>query len=40
VRESEDPFLAVAAVSTADLRATRMVLLLPQWAPAAPGGSQ
>jgi rod shape-determining protein MreC len=40
VRESEDPFLEVAAVSTADLRATRMVLLLPQWAPAAPGGSQ
>jgi hypothetical protein len=39
VRESDDPFLAVAAVSTADLRATRMVLLLPLWAPAAPGGS-
>jgi rod shape-determining protein MreC len=33
VRESEDPFLEVTAVSTADLRSTRMVLILPKWAP-------
>jgi rod shape-determining protein MreC len=39
VRESDDPFLEVFAVSTTDLRAIRMVLLLPQWAPAANGGS-
>jgi rod shape-determining protein MreC len=39
VRESDDPFLEVTAVSTADLRATRMVLILPQWAPAATRGA-
>jgi rod shape-determining protein MreC len=33
VRESDDPFLEVTAVATADLRSTRMVLLLPKWAP-------
>jgi rod shape-determining protein MreC len=33
VRESEEPFLEVTAVSTADLRSTRMVLILPKWAP-------
>jgi len=39
VRESDDPFLEVTAVSTVDLRATRMVLILPKWAPAEGGGS-
>jgi len=34
VRESDDPFLEVTAVSSADLRAVRMVLILPRWAPA------
>jgi rod shape-determining protein MreC len=37
VRESDDPFLEVTAVSTADLRAIRMVLILPEWAPAEGG---
>lgn len=32
IRESDDPFLEVAAVSTADLRGSRMVLILPKWA--------
>jgi len=31
VRESEDPFLEVRAVSSADLRAARVVLILSQW---------
>ena len=39
VRESDDPFLEVTAVSTADLLATRIVLILPKWAPAEGGGS-
>lgn len=39
VRESDDPFLEVTAVSTADHRATRMVLMLPEWAPGENGGS-
>jgi rod shape-determining protein MreC len=34
VRESDDPFLEVDAVSTADLRSIRVVLILPKWAPA------
>jgi len=34
IRESDDPFLEVAAASAADLRAVRMVLILPDWAPA------
>lgn len=34
VRESDDPFLEVTAISTADHRRTRMVLILPEWAPA------
>lgn len=38
VRESDDPFLEVTAVSITDLRATRMVLILPEWAPAEGGG--
>lgn len=38
VRESEDPFLEVTALATADLRAIHMVLLLGTWAPAE-GGS-
>jgi len=38
IRESDEPFLEVTAVSTADLHAIRMVLILPEWAPAASGG--
>jgi cell shape-determining protein MreC len=38
VRESDDPFLEVTAVSTADHRKIRMVLILPEWAPAESGG--
>jgi len=38
VRESDDPFLEVTAVASADLRATQMVLILPEWAPAEGGG--
>jgi len=34
VRESDEPFLEVTAVTTADLLAVRMVLLLPEWSPA------
>lgn len=37
IRESDDPFLEVTAVSTADLGATRMVLILPRWAPGLAG---
>jgi hypothetical protein len=39
VRETDDPFLEVTAVSTVDHRATRMVLILPAWAPGENGGS-
>ena len=39
LRESDDPFLEVTAIPTADLRATRMVLILPQWAPTQGGDS-
>ncbi len=39
VRESDDPFLEVTAVSTADLLSARMVLLLPDWSPAEDGGA-
>lgn len=39
VRESDDPFLEVTAVSTADLGAARMVLILPRWAPGLRGAS-
>ncbi|MCW8985127.1 MAG: rod shape-determining protein MreC [Thermoanaerobaculales bacterium] len=38
IRESDDPFLEVTAVSIADLHAIRMVLILPEWAPATGGG--
>jgi rod shape-determining protein MreC len=38
IRESNDPFLEVIATSTADLRAIRMVMILPRWAPAETGG--
>ena len=38
IRESDEPFLEVTAISTADLHATRMVLILPEWAPATSGG--
>jgi len=38
VRESDDPFLEVTAVSASDLRAMRMVLMLPEWTPAENGG--
>lgn len=31
IRESDDPFLEVVAASSANLRATRVVLLLPEW---------
>ena len=31
VRESDDPFLEVRAISSADLRTARVVLLLPAW---------
>jgi rod shape-determining protein MreC len=37
IRESDDPFLEVTAVSTAKLRAIRMVLILPRWAPGSGG---
>lgn len=37
IRESDNPFLEVTAISIADLHATRMVLILPEWAPAAGG---
>lgn len=40
VRESEDPFLEVTAIAASDLHATRMVLLLPSWAPDNNGGSK
>jgi rod shape-determining protein MreC len=33
IRESDDPFLEVTAVTTVDLHAVRMVLVLPQWSP-------
>jgi len=39
IRESDQPFLEVWAVSTADLRAARMVLILPHWAPTVDGDS-
>jgi len=38
VRESDEPFLEVTAVPTADLHSIRMVLILPKWAPAPSGG--
>jgi len=38
IRESDEPFLEVTAISTADLHAIRMVLILPEWAPAPSGG--
>jgi len=38
IRESNEPFLEVTAISTADLHAIRMVLILPKWAPTASGG--
>jgi rod shape-determining protein MreC len=38
VRESDEPFLEVTAVSTADHGMTRMVLILPEWAPSENGG--
>jgi rod shape-determining protein MreC len=38
IRESDDPFLEVTAISIADLHAMQMVLILPEWAPAAGGG--
>lgn len=31
VRESENPFLEVGAIASADLRTTRVVLVLPKW---------
>ena len=31
IRESDDPFLEVSAISSADLRTTRVVLLLSRW---------
>jgi rod shape-determining protein MreC len=37
VRESDDPFLEVSAISSADLRTTRVVLLLSQWSARADG---
>jgi cell shape-determining protein MreC len=37
VRESEDPFLEVRAVTSANLRTARVVLLLPDWAARAGG---
>jgi len=37
VRESDDPFLEVIAISSADLRTTRVVLLLSQWSARADG---
>jgi rod shape-determining protein MreC len=37
VRESDDPFLEVNAISSADLRTTRVVLLLSRWSARADG---
>jgi rod shape-determining protein MreC len=37
VRESEDPFLEVGAIASADLRTTRVVLLLSEWSARAGG---
>jgi hypothetical protein len=37
IRESDDPFLEVTAISIADPHATRMVLILPEWSPVADG---
>ena len=38
IRESDEPFLEVTASPTANLHAIRMVLILPEWAPATNGG--
>ena len=40
IRESDEPFLEVTAITTADLYAAQMVLILPEWAPAASGDLQ
>jgi rod shape-determining protein MreC len=40
VRESEDPFLEVSAVPTANLHTVRVVLLLPDWSPGITGGAR
>lgn len=37
IRESDDPFLEVVAASSANLRSTRVVLLLPEWSARKPG---
>lgn len=39
VRETEDPFLEVIAAASANLRTTRVVLLLPKWSRNNPGGN-
>ncbi len=38
VRETEDPFLEVVAAASANLRTTRVVLLLPEWSGNTPRG--
>jgi rod shape-determining protein MreC len=38
IRESNDPFLEVTAISITDIHAIRMVLILPEWAPTTEGG--
>jgi len=38
VRETDKTFLEVRGVPSAELRETRLVLLLPNWSPREPGG--
>ena len=40
VRETENAFLEVRGVPSAELREARLVLLLPAWSPGEPGGQQ
>jgi rod shape-determining protein MreC len=40
IRETDDPFLEIGAAPTADLRNTRVVVLLPLWAATSGGGAE
>ncbi len=40
IRETDDPFLEIGAAPTADLRNTRVVVLLPLWSAASGGGTE
>lgn len=40
VRETNDPFLEIGAAPTADLRATRIIMLLPLWSAAGGGETE